>query len=97
MRKTLLFLLPLALIAVAAIYYKGKPVKEVFTVSSPSFGPSQPIPRQHSCEGSDTPIPLSWTHAPPKTQSLALIMEDPDAPHGTVIHWVAWNIDSYYP
>lgn len=94
MRKTLLFLLPIALIGIAAIYYKSKPKEEaLMSLSSSSFGENQAIPRQHSCEGEDLPIPLAFKNIPKKSESLALIMEDPDAPNGTVIHWVAWNID----
>jgi Raf kinase inhibitor-like YbhB/YbcL family protein len=63
------------------------------TISSASFENQNPIPSQHTCEGSNQSPPLAWKNLPPNTKSLALIMEDPDAPQGTFVHWVMWNID----
>ena len=50
------------------------------------------IPPKYTCDGSDVSPPLSWSAVPAKTKSLALIADDPDAPRGTWVHWVAWNI-----
>jgi len=52
----------------------------------------QPIPRRHSCEGEDLSPPLQWGGVPPGAVSLALIVDDPDAPVGTFTHWLAWGI-----
>lgn len=52
----------------------------------------QPIPRKCTCDGSDTSPALAWANAPQATQSFALITDDPDAPGGTWVHWVIWNI-----
>ncbi len=62
------------------------------TLSSPAFEPGQPIPRKHTCQGADTSPALQWSEPPPGTHSLALIMDDPDAPAGTWVHWVVYNI-----
>lgn len=64
-----------------------------FELSSPAFQPGEPIPGTHSCEGEDRSIPLRWSDVPEGTRSLALIVDDPDAPSGTFVHWLAWGID----
>jgi Raf kinase inhibitor-like YbhB/YbcL family protein len=63
-----------------------------FTLASPAFSPGGAIPRQHTCDGADQSPPLSWSNLPDGTKSLALIVEDPDAPNGTFTHWVLFNI-----
>ncbi len=50
------------------------------------------IPREHTCEGADRSPPLRWSGVPDGTRSLALVVEDPDAPNGTFIHWVVYGI-----
>ena len=50
------------------------------------------IPKKYTCDGPDVSPPLSWSDVPVGTKSLALIADDPDAPMGTWVHWVAWNI-----
>lgn len=63
-----------------------------FTLSSPFFASGQPIPRKYSCDGQDISPPLSWGEPPQHTRSLALIADDPDAPGGTFVHWVLYNV-----
>ncbi len=63
-----------------------------FTVSSPSFAAGGAIPQEFTCEGSDSSPALRWTAPPSGTKSLALIMDDPDAPAGTWVHWVMFDI-----
>jgi len=63
-----------------------------FTLSSPSFRNNQPIPAKHSCEGEDASPALKWEGAPSGTKSFALICDDPDAPGGSWVHWVAYGI-----
>ena len=65
-----------------------------FTLSSPAFAPGQPIPRKYSCDGQDISPPLNWGEPPQNTRSLALIADDPDAPGGTFVHWVLYNVPS---
>ena len=59
---------------------------------SAAFATGQPIPRRHSCEGEDLSPPLAWSGVPADAVSLALIVDDPDAPVGTFTHWLAWGI-----
>jgi Raf kinase inhibitor-like YbhB/YbcL family protein len=61
-------------------------------ITSPAFQPNQRIPAKYSGEGEDINPPLNIEGIPEGTKSLALILEDPDAPSGTFDHWVAWNI-----
>jgi Raf kinase inhibitor-like YbhB/YbcL family protein len=61
-------------------------------VKSPAFEHEQPIPSRYTCDGQDVSPPLEWTAGPMGTESYALIMDDPDAPGGTWVHWIAWNI-----
>jgi hypothetical protein len=63
-----------------------------FTLSSTAFGPGQPIPPRHTCDGDDLSPPLAWSNVPEGTNSLALIVTDPDAPGGTFTHWLAWGL-----
>ena len=63
-----------------------------FSLQSTAFKEGADIPRQYTCEGADTSPALNWSEPPQKTQSFALIADDPDAPVGTWVHWVAWNI-----
>lgn len=63
-----------------------------FVVKSPDFQEGSAIPRTFTCEGEDTSPELLWEDPPPGTKSLSLIVEDPDAPMGTFIHWVVYDI-----
>ena len=61
-------------------------------VSSTAFDDGANIPTKYTCEGEDINPPLQIENIPQGTKTLALIMEDPDAPGGTFDHWLAWNI-----
>jgi len=63
-----------------------------FSVTSPAFADSAPVPTQFTCDGSDTPPPLAISDVPEGTRSFAVIMQDPDAPKGTFTHWLAYDI-----
>jgi Raf kinase inhibitor-like YbhB/YbcL family protein len=63
-----------------------------FQVSSTAFVAGQMIPKKFSCEGSDSSPQLSWTGVPANTKSFALIVDDHDAPAGTWVHWVLYNL-----
>ncbi|HYL60515.1 MAG TPA: YbhB/YbcL family Raf kinase inhibitor-like protein [Candidatus Acidoferrales bacterium] len=71
---------------------KSTPAYGQFVLSSTAIAPNAPIARDYSCSGADVSPPLSWSGAPTSAKSFALIVEDPDAPGGTFIHWVAYNI-----
>jgi Raf kinase inhibitor-like YbhB/YbcL family protein len=62
------------------------------TVRSPAFQPNNQIPKKYSCDGGDKNPPLTIDGVPKESKSLALIVDDPDAPHGTFDHWVVWDI-----
>jgi len=64
------------------------------TIKSPAFQPNSPIPKKHSCDGQDTNPPLIIEGTPKESKSIALVVDDPDAPSGTFDHWVVWNIPS---
>lgn len=66
--------------------------KATLKISSPEFEHEGSIPEKFTCEGYNVSPPLSIEEIPKGTVSLALIVEDPDAPGGTYDHWVAWNI-----
>ena len=61
-------------------------------LTSSAFTQGQPIPLKYTCDGSNISPPLAWTGAPSSTKSFALIMDDPDAPAGTWVHWVIYNL-----
>jgi hypothetical protein len=61
-------------------------------ITSPAFQPGQPIPPRFTCKEKDLSPALAWSGAPPGTKSFALICDDPDAPMGTWVHWVIFNI-----
>jgi hypothetical protein len=61
-------------------------------ISSPEFQEGQPIPKKFSCDGANTSPALAWSGIPAGAKSLALIMDDPDAPGRTYVHWVAYNL-----
>src|SRR5215218_439802 len=64
-----------------------------FVLQSSGFEHKGSIPARYSCEGEDLSPPLSWSGVPEGTRSLALIVDDPDAPVGTFTHWLAWGLD----
>ncbi|MBT8372363.1 MAG: YbhB/YbcL family Raf kinase inhibitor-like protein [Desulfobacterales bacterium] len=61
-------------------------------ITSSVFSEGEMIPKPFTCDGTDVSPDLSWTGAPEGTRSLALICDDPDAPAGTWVHWVLFNI-----
>jgi Raf kinase inhibitor-like YbhB/YbcL family protein len=63
-----------------------------FTLTILAFGSGATIPEQYTCKGADSSPALEWSGAPGKTAGFALIMDDPDAPAGTWVHWVVWEL-----
>ena len=61
-------------------------------LSSPAFSQGRSIPKPFTCDGKGQSPPLRWTGVPAGARSLALLVEDPDAPGGTFVHWTAWDI-----
>jgi Raf kinase inhibitor-like YbhB/YbcL family protein len=69
------------------------PAPVTMEVSSTAFADQGEIPRRHTCDGQDVSPPLRFGALPSGTAELALLVDDPDAPSGTFVHWVAWGID----
>jgi Raf kinase inhibitor-like YbhB/YbcL family protein len=61
-------------------------------ISSPAFAPNTSIPTKFTCDGENISPQLNFADIPLNTQSLALIVDDPDAPRGTYTHWVLYNL-----
>lgn len=59
---------------------------------SKAFQEGGNIPKKHTCDGPDLSPPLEWSEVPSGTHSFALVVEDPDAPSGTWIHWVVYDL-----
>lgn len=96
MKRALLLILVLifAYSACASAKIHAKGVKKMeMTITSLAFQNNGTIPEKYSGYGENLIPPLKFSNVPPKAKSLALIVEDPDAPYGTFTHWVLFNID----
>jgi Raf kinase inhibitor-like YbhB/YbcL family protein len=63
------------------------------TLRSPAFADGDTIPGVYTCDGDDVSPPLGWSGVPADAAELAIVVEDPDAPAGTFVHWVLWRLD----
>jgi len=85
------------LAAIAALIFSGAAHAEDFRLQSPAFQANGAMPQKYTCEGDNVSPPLIWSGVPGGTQSLALIVDDPDAPDPAkptkdVSHWVLYNV-----
>jgi len=96
MRCLSLIVLAVALTAIAGAQSQtmSSSTPKAFQLKADAFDAGAPIPRQYTCDGADQSPHLHWTDPPAGTVSVALVMDDPDAPSGVWVHWVAWNIVS---
>lgn len=78
--------------AAAAQAAAQKTPEAIFQLTSSSFAADSAIPAQYTCDGSDVSPALAWTEPPLGTQSFALIVDDPDTPKKTVIHWLIYDL-----
>lgn len=62
-------------------------------LTSPAFEHNSLMPHKYTCDGEGTNPPLQIEGLPAKTKSIALLVDDPDAPSGDFVHWLVWNID----
>lgn len=67
--------------------------KPGLSISSPAFEQNGTIPSAYTCDGANINPPLKIENVPPGTKSLALVFDDLDAPRGSYVHWILWNID----
>jgi Raf kinase inhibitor-like YbhB/YbcL family protein len=79
----------LLLLGPAMMFAQSNPA---FKLTSSAFATGAEIPEKYSCKGEDLSPALAWSGAPQKTAAWAIIMDDPDAPAGTWVHWVMWNL-----
>ncbi|MEO6611032.1 MAG: YbhB/YbcL family Raf kinase inhibitor-like protein [Chitinophagaceae bacterium] len=86
--KTTFFLLTFIFMASVSVSQTASNFKLI----SSAFEEGKPIPAKYTCDSSNVSPALSWSGFPEKTKSFALIMDDPDAPMGTWVHWVMYNI-----
>lgn len=63
-----------------------------FQIRTPAFSAGGDIPKKFTCDGADVSPQLAWNDPPAKTQAFALIGDDPDAPVGTWVHWVLFDL-----
>lgn len=61
-------------------------------LTSPAFAPGGPVPSRYTCDGEDVSPPLAWDGVPEGAESLALIVDDPDAPGKIWVHWVLYAL-----
>ena len=96
----------LSLFSVLFLLFTGFMVSEVnamsFTLESPAFSEGGSISARYTCDGEDISPGLRWHGVPPGTRSLALIIDDPDAPDPAAprmvwVHWVLYNIPPQVP
>jgi len=71
---------------------KGGTVSMSMQISSSAFLAGETIPKKFTCDGPDVSPKLTWNDPPANTKSFALIMDDPDAPVGTWVHWVLYDL-----
>jgi len=88
-----LLLAALTVLVVAALSAREVRTMPEMKMTSPAFVHTKAIPSKYSCNGDDLNPPLSIEGVPLEAKSLALVMDDPDAPAGVWVHWVLWNID----
>ena len=72
----------------------AQPAQAQLRLTSPAIAPGAAIADDYACTGADRSPALAWSDAPQSTKSFALIVDDPDAPRGIFIHWVAYNISA---
>lgn len=71
---------------------KPKEDKMEIKLTSAAFKEGQPIPRAYTCDGVNVSPPLEWSGVPANAKTLAIVCDDPDAPAGTWVHWVLYNL-----
>ncbi len=81
------------LLLVSGAASKEAPKMSTFSIESPAFKNNGNIPKRYTCDGKDVNPPLVIQNVPNGAKSLALVVDDPDAPAGIWVHWVVWDID----
>jgi Raf kinase inhibitor-like YbhB/YbcL family protein len=92
MKRFLFLCLVFLLAACGPTAPTSTPAAAKLEISSPAFQADSAIPAKYTCQDEDSSPALTWTGVPQGAQSLALIVDDPDAPGGTWVHWVVYNL-----
>lgn len=88
----ILLIISLVLFLILRMHPANTVYKKAMKITSPAFAGYQTIPVQYTCDGANISPPLEFAGVPADARSLALIVDDPDAPMGTWTHWVVFNI-----
>ncbi len=92
MKRLSIFLLSLVFLGISVSYTSSQEQKiGELKITSPVF--DRDIPRRYACDGKNISPPFEIKNVPPEAKSLALVVDDLDAPRGTFVHWIIWNID----
>ena len=83
-----LFMVAAIVVSLGACHTEGATMK----LTSTAFADGSSIPKKYTCDGEDVAPPLAFEGVPANAKSLALVLDDPDAPAGVWDHWVVWNI-----
>ncbi|HEU4946119.1 MAG TPA: YbhB/YbcL family Raf kinase inhibitor-like protein [Kribbella sp.] len=65
---------------------------DTITVTSSAFQDGRPIPARFSCDGENVSPPVAWQGVPSEARAVAMVVDDPDAPRGTFVHWVLLDV-----
>jgi hypothetical protein len=79
-------------LAVVNLLAAEKAGKDQMQLTSTAFAEGAAIPAKHTCDAKNVSPPLKWSGVPPGAKSLVLIVDDPDAPSGTWVHWVLYDL-----
>ncbi len=80
------------ILSIFALIVWGAPKEKRMRLLSPAFENGAMIPTKYTCDGADISIPLIFKNIPAEAKSIAIIMDDPDAPMGVFVHWVIYDI-----
>jgi Raf kinase inhibitor-like YbhB/YbcL family protein len=81
-----------ASLAVLTLLAAEKARKDQMQLTSAAFAEGGAIPAKHTCDAKNVSPPLNWSNVPARAKSLVLIVDDPDAPSGTWVHWVLYDL-----
>lgn len=82
------------LISASAVFSAESRTTQKFALTSTAFQNGADIPRKYTCDAQDVSPPLRWENSPPGTKAFAIIVDDPDAPGRTWVHWVIYDLPS---
>jgi hypothetical protein len=97
MKTMFLFLVALAAPLIGLAQTQSAPVRSSLKVTSSAFPEGGKIPKKYTCDDSNVNPPMRIENLPQSARSVALIVDDPDAPGRTWTHWLVWNIDPRAP